>query len=87
MLGGENMDSKKKMAYSEPLDYFPEEIRKEHKLGEYAESETLEDCGGIQPLPLFDETEKSKTVSEDKEAEIKRRLSSRAAEYLMFLDD
>ena len=34
-------DTSKKIAYSEPADYFPEEIRKEFKLGEYAEKETL----------------------------------------------
>ena len=27
----------KKVVYVEPIDYFPEEIRKEFKLGEYAE--------------------------------------------------
>ena len=26
-----------KIVYAEPLDYFPKEIRKEYKLGEYAE--------------------------------------------------
>lgn len=30
-----------KIAYSEPLDYFPEEIRKEYKLGEYAEEDSI----------------------------------------------
>ena len=30
-----------KIVYSEPLDYFPEEIRKEYKLGEYAEEDTI----------------------------------------------
>ena len=30
-----------KIAYSEPEDYFPEEIRKKYKLGEYAEERTL----------------------------------------------
>ena len=29
--------TKKKVAYMEPDDYFPKEIRKEFKLGEYAE--------------------------------------------------
>ena len=28
---------KKKIVYVEPIDYFPEEIRKEFKLGEFAE--------------------------------------------------
>lgn len=28
----------KKIMYSEPGDYFPKELRKKHKLGEYAES-------------------------------------------------
>ena len=40
--------------YFEPADYFPEEIRKKYKLGEYsAEEEFLEDCAGIQPMPLL----------------------------------
>lgn len=77
----------KKIIYSESLDYFPEEIRKKHKMGEYADEETLEDCGGIKPLPLIDEAEKTKTVSDEKETEIRRRLRGRAAEYLMFMED
>lgn len=32
---------KVKIVYSEPADYFPEEIRKEYKLGEYAEEKTI----------------------------------------------
>ena len=45
---------KKKIVYVEPIDYFPEEIRKEFKLGEYAkpqedtmkaeEAEGVENC-------------------------------------------
>lgn len=31
----------KKVAYIEPDDYFPEEIRKEYKLGEYAEEDSI----------------------------------------------
>ena len=80
------MDDNKKIVYSEPTDYFPEEIRKKHKLGEYSEEETLEDCGGIKPIPMIDETE-TKSVSDERKAEIKRRLQGRAEEYLMFLDD
>ena len=53
-----NMNKKKKIVYSEPLDYFPEETRKKHKLGEFLNEETLEDCGGIQPLPMIDVIEK-----------------------------
>ena len=30
-----------KIVYSEPLEYFPKEIRKEYKLGEYAEEDTI----------------------------------------------
>ena len=30
-----------KIVYAEPADYFPEEIRKEFKLGEYAEEKTI----------------------------------------------
>ena len=80
------MDDNKKIVYSEPTNYFPEEIRKNHKLGEYSEEETLEDCGGIKPIPMIYETE-TKSVSDERKAEIKRRLQGRAAEYLMFMDD
>ncbi len=31
------MKKPEKIIYSEPADYFPENIRKEYKLGEYAE--------------------------------------------------
>ena len=34
-------DALKKIAYVEPLDYFPEEIRKKYKLGEYAEEDSI----------------------------------------------
>lgn len=30
----------KRVAYSEPADYFPKSIRKAHKIGEYAEKKT-----------------------------------------------
>lgn len=30
--------TKKKIAYAEPNDYFPKEIRKQFKLGEYADT-------------------------------------------------
>ncbi len=33
------MSKPKKIVYSEPVDYFPKEIRKKYKLGEFAESE------------------------------------------------
>ena len=81
------MSENKEIVYSEPKDYFPEEIRKEYKLGEYAEEDTLEDCAGIQPIPMIEEPDKTKSVSKDKEAEIRRRLRGRAAEYLMFMED
>lgn len=34
-------NDEKKIVYSEPLDYFPEETRKKFKLGEYAEEKTI----------------------------------------------
>ena len=58
---------KKKVAYVEPEDYFPKELRKKYKLGECAESdekqkeEYITDCGGIQPIihpPIFGERQK-----------------------------
>lgn len=30
------MAGTKKMSYVEPADYFPKELRKKHKIGEYA---------------------------------------------------
>lgn len=35
------MCNKIEIMYAEPADYFPEEIRKKYKLGEYAEDETI----------------------------------------------
>lgn len=64
----------------------PKKYVKKHKLGEYSEEETLEDWGGIKPIPMIDETE-TKSVSDERKAETKRRLQGRAAEYLMFSDD
>ena len=32
------MTTKKSNIYFEPMDYFPEEVRKEFKLGEYSET-------------------------------------------------
>ena len=34
------MATKRTIKYSEPADYFPESIRKKHKIGEYAEKNT-----------------------------------------------
>ncbi|MBQ2963534.1 MAG: ADP-ribosylglycohydrolase family protein [Clostridia bacterium] len=48
--------NKAEFRYSEPGDYFSEEIRKKYHLGEYAEDDGyLTDCGGIQPIDLFEE--------------------------------
>lgn len=33
-----NTKRTKKVTYSEPMDYFPKELRKKHKLGEFAET-------------------------------------------------
>ena len=33
------MPGTKKIGYVEPADYFPKELRKKHKIGEYAASE------------------------------------------------
>ena len=33
-------NEKKSVKYSEPASYFPENIRKKHKLGEYAETKS-----------------------------------------------
>ncbi|MBQ8762787.1 MAG: hypothetical protein IJZ07_01625 [Clostridia bacterium] len=55
------MDDNKKISYSESADYFPEEIRKKHKFCEYSE-DRLEDCGGIEPIPLINHPE-TKSVS------------------------
>ena len=34
------MATKKTIRYSEPVDYFPKEIRKKHGIGEFAEKKT-----------------------------------------------
>ena len=34
-----NTKNTKKIAYSEPADYFPKSVRKKVKIGEYAETE------------------------------------------------
>ena len=39
------MAKTKKIAYSEPSDYFPKEIRKKFKIGEYAQSSTTKKTG------------------------------------------
>ena len=81
------MESEKDIVYSESEDYFPAEIRKKFKLGEYTDKDTFEGCGGIESLLLLEKAEKKESLSKEKEAEIRRRLCGRAAEYLMFLDD
>ena len=35
-------NDEKKIVYAEPADYFPKEIRKKYKLGEFAEPKTEE---------------------------------------------
>ena len=48
--------TKKVIVYSESNDYFPEEIRKMHSLGEYADKNGyVTDCAEIQPIDLFEE--------------------------------
>ena len=37
-----NDAEKKKVVYVEPVDYFPEEVRKKYKLGEFAENNGIE---------------------------------------------
>ena len=37
----ENENKNPQITYLEPAEYFPEELRKKYKLGEYAESEEL----------------------------------------------
>lgn len=44
--------AKKQIVYSEPADYFPKELRKEFKLGEYAET--------AKKKPIKQETPKPK---------------------------
>ena len=63
------MSNNKKIVYSEPADYFPEEIRKEYKLGEYVEEPMLEDCAGIQPNPMIEEPDKTKKIRKPKSGE------------------
>ena len=44
----------KKITYVEPADYFPENIRKKHKIGEYAE---VKETGGEDVLANDKEVE------------------------------
>ena len=34
------MANEKKIKYTEPMDYFPESVRKKNKIGEFAEKKT-----------------------------------------------
>lgn len=39
---------KKKIVYVEPTDYFPKEIRKKYKLGEFSNHPIIDDCKGTK---------------------------------------
>ncbi|MGI6178331.1 MAG: hypothetical protein ACOYJO_07790 [Eubacterium sp.] len=41
--------AKRKMKYIEPADYFPEEIRKKYKIGEYADDDDPEKATKEEP--------------------------------------
>lgn len=49
-----------KVAYKEPLDYFPKELREKYKLGEFADKDeqVYNNCGGIQPIVPLVQDEK-----------------------------
>ena len=49
---------KKKIGHAEPADYFPKEIRKKYKLGEYAEK-NIETTGNALKTAENEEAKKS----------------------------
>lgn len=55
--------AKRKLAYAEPADYFPEEIRKKYGLGEYAD-EGSEDIKYLKSL-INKQTEKDNKALRD----------------------
>ena len=52
---------KKKIVYAEPTDYFPKELRKKYKLGEYAEPQEdtmqAEEVEGVENLPEYSDNQ------------------------------
>ena len=54
---------KKQIVYAEPADYFPKEIRKKYKLGEYAEK----NVEAIDDALKTGDNEKAKKSFEDKQ--------------------
>lgn len=80
------MSTEKKIVYSEPEGYFSEGIRKKHNLGEYAGdskdivTQMVDAVVGKEKESLTDEAQK-------KQNEIRKKLSGRVWEYLMFIDD
>ena len=48
-----------KILYAEPLDYFPKEIRKKYKLGEFAEPEKTDEIIYIDDTKMADFIDKN----------------------------
>ena len=60
---------KKKIVYAEPADYFPKELRKKYKLGEYADENPEVE------IKVATET-KDSSMKADDSAELERLLES-----------
>lgn len=56
----------RELAYVEPADYFPEDIRKKCKIGEYAEDDSVADkkCDGCSPTIVMDDAAFSQEIAE-----------------------
>ena len=48
-----------KVVYAEPADYFPKEIRKKYKLGEFSESESVEEAKCIDDTKIAEFIDKN----------------------------
>ena len=55
----ENREKKAKIAYAEPDDYFPKEIREKYKLGEFDKSENTESSKCLDDTKMSDFIEKN----------------------------
>lgn len=54
----------KKIIYSEPAEYFPKELRKKYKLGEFAENDKQDNVPEKEATKFSDETEFDKLLDD-----------------------
>lgn len=52
---------KKKIVYVEPTDYFPKEIRKKYKLGEFSNHPIIDNCKATKEYDVDFEPDDGKT--------------------------